>query len=72
MLKGLGRFALTGSVLALGTALAVPAFAPTANAVEEKMAKGLGKDIDWINGPVIDQFEQLRGRVIFIDLWGIN
>ena len=72
MLKGLGRIALTGGVLALGTALAVPAFAPSAHAVEEKMAKGLGKDVDWINAPVMDQFAQLRGRVIFIDLWGIN
>ena len=72
MLKGIGRTALAGGVLALGTAVAVPVFAPDAMALEEKQAKGLGKNVEWINAPDLDQFESLRGRVIFIDLWGIK
>ena len=73
MLNGIGRIALVGSVLALGTAIALPMMANDASAVGEREAKKLlGKDIEWINGPDQDQAADLKGRVILIDLWGIN
>lgn len=72
MHMGLGRLAATGGVVALGVVMAAAGFAPSAAALEGQDAKGLGKDVDWINGPPIDQFEKLRGRVILVDLWGIN
>ena len=71
MLKGIGRLAIAGGVVAIGAALAVP-FAPSASALAPRDAKGLGKDVDWINSPALDQFEDLKGQVIFVDLWGIN
>jgi len=71
MEMGLGRVAVTGGVLALGAVLAA-GFSPTVAAPEGETAKGLGKDADWINGPPVTDFEKLRGRVIFVDLWGIN
>lgn len=72
MEMGLGRLTAAGSALALGAVVAV-GFAGHAVAVEDgETAKGLGKDAEWINGPPITDFEKLRGRVIFVDLWGIN
>lgn len=73
MLNGLGRVALAGGLLAIGTATALPLMADNAQALEEREPKHLlGKDIEWINAPDQDQPEDLKGRVIFIDLWGIN
>lgn len=73
MLKGLGRVAIAGGLLAIGTAALLPLMADNASAVEEREAKQLlGKDIEWINGPDQDQAADLKGRVILIDLWGIN
>ncbi len=73
MLKGFGRLALAGGVLAIGTAAMLPLMADNASAVGEREAKKLlGKDIEWINGPDQDQAPDLKGRVILIDLWGIN
>lgn len=73
MLKGLGRVALTGGLLALGTVAALPFLADDASALEEREPKHLlGQDIEWINGPDQDQAADLKGRVILIDLWGIN
>lgn len=72
MQMGVARLAATGGILALGAVMAAAGFAPSAAALEGQEAKGLGKDVDWINGPAVDQFEKLRGRVILVDLWGIN
>lgn len=44
----------------------------TALAGEGDPASGLGKNCEWINAPVQDQLDELKGRVVFIDLWGIN
>lgn len=73
MLKGLGRVAIAGGLLALGTAATLPFLADSASALEEREPQHLlGKDIEWINGPDQDQPEELKGRVVLIDLWGIN
>lgn len=58
---------LAGGLLGLAAVVALPALADDGSA-----APGLGKNCDWINAPVQDQLEELKGRVVFIDLWGIN
>jgi len=70
MLKGLGTAAMVGGLLAIGAVAFMPA---DAQAVGERECKHLlGKDIEWINAPDQDQPADLKGRVVFIDLWGIN
>ena len=68
---GIARATAMGGALALGAVLAAPATTP-AHADGGEKAKGLGEKVDWINGPTLDKFEDLRGRVILIELWGIN
>jgi hypothetical protein len=68
----LGRLAGVAGLVAVGATMAIGALSPKAAAFEDQVAKGLGKGVEWINGPAIDDFEKLRGRVIFVDLWGIN
>ncbi len=58
----MGVVAAAAAALAAGAVLAAPG--------EE--APGIGKDIQWINAPFADQIPDLKGRVVFIDLWGIN
>jgi hypothetical protein len=73
MLKGFGRVALAGGLLAIGVAAALPLMADNAQALEERAPKYLlGEDIEWINAPDQDQPADLKGRVVLIDLWGIN
>ena len=67
---GLSRVTALGGVAALAAVLAAPSARP-AHALEGDVAKGLGK-ADWINGPVLEKFEDLRGQVIFVELWGLN
>ena len=67
MLRNRFGFVAAGGLAALAVTLAVPAIGQ-----ESRVAPGLGKQIEWLNGPVTDQFGDLKGRVIFIDLWGVN
>lgn len=67
MLRNRMWMVTAGGLAAVAVTLAVPAIGQ-----EARVAPGLGKTIEWLNGPVADQFADLKGRVIFIDLWGVN
>ena len=59
--------ALAGGLLGLAAVVTLPALAEDGDA-----APGLGKNSEWINAPIQDQLDELKGRVVLIDLWGIN
>ncbi|MCI0342787.1 MAG: hypothetical protein L0216_16875 [Planctomycetales bacterium] len=58
--------------LGVGAALVASVAAGVVIAAPGEEAPGIGKDIQWINAPFADQLPDLKGRVVFIELWGIN